>query len=141
MVAGLQNQLAAQAETLQQTKSDLAAMTQSHESLRNEVSAAKQAVASEQDRVRDLSGQLASSRAEADSLRPLENKVDDLMARLRALSIEHEDSLEANATALRRIDELQKQTLADADKIRSLRRERASIADLDDATIPIRKAA
>ena len=68
-------------------------------------------------------------------------KYDDLMARLRQVSAEHEDSLEANSQALDRIRELETDLHQQAAKIRDLRRERASIRDLDGGEETFRRAA
>lgn len=81
-------------------------------------------------------GKLQSELAELESLRAekavLRAKTTDLISHLKRISVEHEDSLQANERAQKTIRELQNEVHKQTSTIRTLRRERAAIDDLDD---------
>ena len=84
----------------------------------------------------DTIARLQSELTESDELRgenqSLQDRVTDLTARLKQLSAELDDSLDANAKAQDRIRDVENELHQHTVKIRQLRRQRGSIADIAD---------
>jgi len=82
--------------------------------------------------VKQLQSQLSDLEKLRSDVKLLSAKNTDLMAHLKRVSAEHEDSLEANERAQSAVRELQNEIHDQTATIRTLRRERASIEDLND---------
>ncbi|MGB7324615.1 MAG: hypothetical protein WBD31_07075 [Rubripirellula sp.] len=142
-LVSLRSEIQNQAKATEAANQQLQARAKQHEQSIGEVSELKKTLESQRSSIAKLANQLQA----AEQLRPenkeLQNRIGDLMAHLKRVSAEHEDSLDANTKALDRIRDLESNLHDHAAKIRDLRRERASIAGLDgrDDAQSIRKAA
>jgi predicted nucleic acid-binding Zn-ribbon protein len=110
----------------------LATKTDQHEGAAAEVAELERKLDDQQ----TLIGSLTSDLSEAERLRPenksLQDRATDLMAHLKRLSAELDDSLDANSRAQDRILDVENQLHDHTVKIRELRRQRGSIADVTD---------
>ena len=136
----LRKEIQVQTERCLSLQSQLAESVEVKGDLNRQLSDVRNELADRSEQLSLAESRMAAFESELVTLKPLREKTDDLLQRLKNLSIEHEESLDANANATARIDELQQQAISDAAKIRSLRRDRASIADIENESFGKRAA-
>lgn len=131
-MAAQHNEITSQSAKLKEVGDLLTVKTSEHSKLVEKITGMSKSL--EQNRTSMM--KLNSDLKTAEKLRPenkaLQDRVAELMTHLKRVSAEHDDSLDANSKALDRIRDLENQLHEHAAKIRDLRRERASIADLEE---------
>lgn len=139
--AAMQNDLQKQTSRVAELQKRVEVKSAQYDKSLGEISGLTQSLNEQRESLTKLTADLA----DAEELRPknelLLSRIDELMAHLKRVNSEHEDSLEANAAALDRIRDLETDLHSQAAKIRELRRERGSIRDLDAGEGEIRRAA
>ena len=130
--AASKQQLESQSTALQNIRKELAAKTQEHDRVVGELTDKTRKLDQQQAVAQELRSELKT----AEKLRPqnksLQDRVADLMAHLKRVSGELDDSLDANAKGQDRIRDLESQLHDHTVKLRELRRQRGSIAGLND---------
>ena len=130
--AGLQQKIQSQSTALEDLRKELAAKSQQHDHVLGKFTSTTQKL----DQLQAAFEKLTSELAHAEKLRPenktLQDRIADLMAHLKRLSGELDDSLDANAKGQDRIRDLESQLHDHTVKLRDLHRQRGSIAGLDD---------
>lgn len=128
--ATLQHQIESQAQEMDDLRGQIALRTKQHDEAEMEIAR----LATQLEQLQSVLQKLRSEVSEAEKLRPenklLEERVTDLMAHLKRVSAELEDSLEANAKAQDRIRDVENQLHDHVIKIRDLRRQRGSIENI-----------
>ena len=140
-LAKLQTEMQKQSGRFTDLKKSFEVKSNQYDNSLNEITGLTKSLSEQRETLTKLTADLA----EAEELRPknelLLSRINELMAHLKRVNGEHEDSLEANAAALDRIRDLESDLHAQAAKIRELRRERGSIRDLENGEGEIRRAA
>jgi chromosome segregation ATPase len=130
--ATLQQQIESQSTAMEDLRHELTAKTRQHDDVLGKLASTTENLSEQQAAVAKLTLALET----AEELRPenktLQDRIADLMAHLKRLSGELEDSLDANAKGQDRIRDLESQLHDHVVKMRELRRQRGSITGLGD---------
>jgi chromosome segregation ATPase len=130
--AELQEQVDSQTAALEDLRGQLDAKTQQHDKALHQVASITKTLEYQQSVAEELTAKLSEAEKIRTENESLQNRVADLMDHLKRLRAELEDSLDANAKAQDRIRDTENQLHEHTIKIRQLRRERSSIAEIDD---------
>jgi chromosome segregation ATPase len=128
--AALQSEIESLSDSLEDLRIQLANKSHLHETSLNQINELTTRLDEQAAVIDELTSELCDAETIRDNNQSLQQRVDDLMERLKEVNAELDDSLEANSKVQDRIREAERQLHEQAATIRQLRRKRGSIADL-----------